>query len=31
MDRRKFLAALGLTALRPEYVFAQAPTKVFRF
>ena len=30
MDRRKFLTALGLTALRPEYVFAQAPTKIAR-
>ena len=30
MDRRKFLTALGLTALRPDYVFAQAPTKTAR-
>jgi hypothetical protein len=30
MDRRKFLTALGLTALHPEYVFAQAATKIAR-
>src|SRR5215475_3927359 len=30
MDRRKFLTALGLTALHPEYVFAQTPTKIAR-
>jgi putative ABC transport system substrate-binding protein len=30
MDRRKFLTALGLTALHPVYVFAQAATKIAR-
>ena len=30
MDRRKFLATLGLTVLRPGYVFAQTPTKIAR-
>jgi putative ABC transport system substrate-binding protein len=30
MDRRKFLATLGLTVLRPEYAFAQTPTKIAR-
>jgi putative tryptophan/tyrosine transport system substrate-binding protein len=30
MDRRRFLAALGLTAWHPAHVFAQAATKVAR-